>query len=71
MIPSRAVLVNGVWHVGTDPWRECGWCGTKFDNGEFESCPICAAEIAEDERQHWAALRHEALTGTPKKPVVH
>ena len=41
-IPAR--LIDGVYHVGTQPSRLCDWCRQCcFDPEEYVGCPGCEA----------------------------
>jgi hypothetical protein len=59
-VPCSTARIVGHLVVGTDPRLACQWCRTVYDGGEFDACPVCVYEIAEREREHWAAIRHDA-----------
>jgi hypothetical protein len=57
----RIEVRDGVLYFGTDPWASCDWCGSMRTPGEFHGCPFCLADCAIRDREHWEAIRLEAL----------
>lgn len=56
---------EGNHYVGEHPTFRCSWCEVFYDRAAFESCPVCAHEIAEIERRWRDDLRQWALEVTP------
>jgi hypothetical protein len=60
-LPVKTRIVNDRLHVGTRPWFDYDFCGTVRDTAAFDGCPVCIAEIAEQEREHFAVIGRKAL----------
>lgn len=43
-------VVDGHFHVGSNPWMDCSYCYTHFDTGEFDACPYCLFTIDVNDR---------------------